>query len=211
MKLFVSLAAAPFSQWELLITTLDSHVDGWHLDYTNTPLTLPDSTLLQKLSLKPLWVHLMSTQYLQVFSQWAPVLTPKDFLTIQVELFATPEELHILREKTTASVGIACAPITPIKNISPYVEHISHITLMGVVPGKSGQIFLDSTLARLAELYALCWQKKTGLTLYIDGGITPKVCSTLPCKLITQCAIGSYITGSRDPVQAVHEYRDYRD
>ena len=68
-------------------------------------------------------------------------------------------------------VGIALAPKTPLLSLEPYFSHIHSITLVSVVPGKSGQTMFDDTEERLRFL-----RKKAprSLDLFVDGGVNQK-------------------------------------
>lgn len=203
MKLFVSLAALNSDQWPSFIALLNTHVDGWHIDHT-VHYSLPNLSKIRTYTDKPLWVHLMAP-----FPETEKLfpLTSTDFLTIQVELFKNINEFKSLSEQTPIPIGIAWAPQTPLSTIIPYLPHVPHITVMGVQPGASGQTFIDSTYARLAELYALCWQHHAQLKVFIDGGITPTICDQLPYQLLDHCAVGSFIANSADPLQAVQAFK----
>lgn len=68
-------------------------------------------------------------------------------------------------------VGIAISPKTPLLSLEPYFSHIHAITLVSVIPGKSGQTMFDDTEERLRFL-----RKKVprALDLFVDGGVNQK-------------------------------------
>ncbi len=63
--------------------------------------------------------------------------------------------------------GLAIAPGTRIDHLTPYLEDIDMILVLGVHPGKSGQQKLSHTYERVDALH-----KRTRLPIGLDGGIT---------------------------------------
>src|SRR5574344_1678656 len=99
-----------------------------------------------------------------------------DILTFHLE--ACPDEESILatiKEITDCGVvaGLSIKPLTPLEKIFPYLDKVGLILVMSVEPGKGGQAFIPSSLARLALLRAASDKLPVAKRpiLEVDGGI----------------------------------------
>lgn len=66
--------------------------------------------------------------------------------------------------------GLALNPGTPAAVVAPLLDMVDLICVMTVNPGFGGQVFLDSQIAKIAELRAMIGLRP--ILIQVDGGIT---------------------------------------
>lgn len=104
--------------------------------------------------------------------------------------------------------GLVINPDTPAEAMYPYLDSLSILLVMGVVPGHGGQMFQLSALDKLRKLRAEC--ERRGLTPYlsVDGGVkaetTGKQCVEAGATLLVA---GSAVFGAADKAAAVRQFK----
>lgn len=63
--------------------------------------------------------------------------------------------------------GIVINPETPIEVLEPYILKIDVVLVMGVKPGRAGQLFKENVLAKIKSLR----EKYPGVKIEADGGV----------------------------------------
>lgn len=98
---------------------------------------------------------------------------------------------------------IALNPDTPVSHITPHLEQLNQVLVMGVQPGKGGQPFQDIALHKVRAL------KELRPTLYVgvDGGVKKTNAEDLASAGTDFLVVGSALTGSKDPELAAAELR----
>lgn len=105
--------------------------------------------------------------------------------------------------------GLAINPDTPAEVMYPYLDSLSLLLVMGVMPGHGGQAFQPSALEKLRKLRSEC--ERRGLTphLSVDGGIkadtTGRQCVDAGATLLVA---GSAVFGAADKAAAVRQLKD---
>ncbi len=67
--------------------------------------------------------------------------------------------------------GAALNPATPISAIEPVLGELDLVLVMSVNPGFGGQSFIESQLAKIAELRRMIDQSGRPIDLEVDGGV----------------------------------------
>lgn len=70
-----------------------------------------------------------------------------------------------------AQTGLVFSPTAPLDTLQTLLDQVDLVLLMGVEPGFGGQIFIESTLARLAQVRTLLDACGRHLRLEVDGGV----------------------------------------
>lgn len=124
-------------------------------------------------SVIPLDVHLM-------------VKTPKDHIlnyikaganivTIHYESYENItdllEDVNLIRTTNHTLVGISLKPDTDISVIAHILKLFDLVLIMSVVPGKSGQSFIESSLNKIKELKSKILENNLNTLIEVDGGI----------------------------------------
>lgn len=71
--------------------------------------------------------------------------------------------------KNGMKVGMAVSPDTPVEKMMKYVPKLDLVLIMSVYPGKGGQSFIESTMAKVRTLRA----SFPDLDIEVDGGVKP--------------------------------------
>ena len=126
-----------------------------------------------------------------------------DILTFHLEACPDEESVHAtLKEIRSLGVhpGLSIKPATPVQKLLPHLHEVDLILVMSVEPGKGGQPFLPSALAKL--LFLKKELAKEGLSkkvlLEVDGGIndvTGPECVKAGAEVLVA---GSYLYGHED-------------
>jgi len=123
-------------------------------------------------------IHLMIDEPLNKLESY--VAAGADMLTVHVESSRHIHRvLQALGKMTNANEpargilrGIALNPGTPLEVITPLMDELEMVFLLGVNPGWSGQKFIPSTRSRLGRLKQMVRDAKKNILVGVDGGIT---------------------------------------
>ncbi len=151
-------------------------------------------------------VHLMITD---------PLLYAKEFvragascITFHVEcsnsLRATLSSIRALH----CDAGLAINPSTPAEAVFPFLDELSIVLSMGVVPGHGGQAFIPDTLNKLQSLREECDRRSLNPYLSVDGGVkaetTAPECIRAGANLLVA---GSAVFDAPDMTAAVKAFK----
>jgi ribulose-phosphate 3-epimerase len=123
-------------------------------------------------------VHLMIDDPLSKLESFAAA--GADIITVHIEATRHPHRvLQAICQLTNANdprrgilCGIAINPGTPVEAVKPLLQEVDLITLLAVNPGWSGQKFIGTTPARMAQLLDLIRASGRDILAGLDGGIT---------------------------------------
>lgn len=188
------------------IKELDPHIDSWHFDVMdgkfveNYGLDIDLLKRIRPLTKKPITAHLMVNDPENVVKQWAEA--GADVIEFHIEATKNPglaiRRIHAAKKRT----GIAIKPRTPLSRIRPYLGDVDVVLVMSVVPGKSGQPFIDVT-KKIKALHMLF----LGGDIEVDGGIKSDTIGRV-CKAGANIFVsGSGIFGKPNIVSATQELR----
>ena len=190
-----------------------------HVDVMRPPL-IPDRTafpielirrLYDALSEKiPLAIHLMVPDPLPIIDETSNFLPReerlKNLIIIQRESFGSEDEIlraidHI-RSQSYGKVGVCLDLPTPCSAISErIVEAVDLILLMTVHMGRGGQRYADEGTEKI--LYFS--QRYPHKFIEVDGGINPQTARIVRRAGAKAVVVGSFITRSSNPTEALFE------
>ena len=114
-------------------------------------------------------VHLMVNNPENIVEQ---IIDEVDMVTVHYEAkFNEGLDEFIDKYKDSKKVGIAINPDTNVKTIFKYLDRVSHILLMSVIPGRGGQEFIESVYEKIEILKEEISKRKLEVLIEIDGGI----------------------------------------
>jgi ribulose-phosphate 3-epimerase len=153
----------------------------------------------------PFSVHLMVANP----EHAAPVWAVSGASRVYFHLEATEREHLIMRaveenDDGTHTIGVTINPDTPISRIAPMLHHLSHVLVMGVMPGFSGQTFEEGTLGKIRELLKL----KPDLHITVDGGVKKSNIRAIQDAGAQIVVVGSALTDAPDPAAALKELKN---
>lgn len=189
-------------EFEQMVRKLEPHTDWVHLDIIDGSFA-PNTTIkgyeeLVKIatSLK-FEVHLMVQKPQDQLAEWYK--TSADRLIIHAE--SEGDHLAMLQEieRNGKQRALAFSPGTDTMRFDSLVPHCHHVQFMTVNPGFYGSPFLSEAVANIADFHA----RHKGVTISVDGGITPETAPEVRTAGASVFVCGSYIAQSEDVAQAL--------
>ena len=178
-----SILGANFSNLEKEINYCNDSEAQWiHLD-------IMDQQFVPNLSFGPAVVNSLRKHSDLFFDVHLMVSNPFDMLIPFIKAGANGISFHIEAtesrftfppkilintiKKNGLKCGLALKPKTPFSLIKKYLEFIDYIVVMSVEPGFGGQVFIDSTLSKIAEIDKHLKEKniRDKILIQVDGGI----------------------------------------
>jgi len=210
--IFPSLIAGNLLNLQKEIKTLDSHVDGYHLDIMDNHF-VPNLTwgpmfinAIARATYRTLWVHLMVDNPMD----WTSLLflPPGSIYTFHLEAKKEiPKLIKQIKEKKWL-VSIAINPKTSVEEIFPLLNILDQVLIMSVEPGFSGQNFLPKVIEKIERLAA--YRDTSGSTFHIsvDGGIDKDNISMLAKKGVNDFAIANGIFKAANSIMRLQELKN---
>lgn len=207
--IFPSLISADLLQLAKVIDHLEPHCAGFHLDVMdfhfvpNLTWGPPFINAIAQHITKRLQIHLMVDKPAQYFDRMA--LRPGDVVTVHYEALGYQELIITLN--TIKQYGwvpsLAINPSTPLHELVSLLPYCSHIVLMSVNPGFSGQPFIKESFDRLKDLIALRAKYNASFAICLDGGINNTNFCALQKLGMDEAAIASAIFSTPDSINAL--------
>ena len=126
----------------------------------------------------PLDVHLMVKDPAKYIEDYALLNTTN--LIFHYEAVKDIESMISLVKEYGLKVGIAINPDTSEEVLFPYLKDIDVALVMSVVPGKSGQSFIENTPSKIKNLKEEIIRQGVKTIISVDGGINDE--TGLLCK-----------------------------
>lgn len=180
----------------------EAHIDFADGQFVESFTALPKELgrLVTRLNLE---AHLMVNHPARYFHD----LEALGFSRAIVHFESFPSKDHLLTALANSQhVGLGCGmAIAPETEISAFVSSIARISvalILGVDPGRQGQVFQSETLSRVAQMRLRFPRACIG----VDGGINQKNISNLISQGADRLVIGSAIWQSPDPKRTIGEF-----
>jgi len=104
--------------------------------------------------------------------------------------------------------GIAVNPHTPISLLSDIIHEADLVNLMSVNPGFGGQQFIPYTLEKIKQLRRLIDERKPGVLIEIDGGVTLDNAAEIVAAGANVLVAGNTVFKAKDPKAVIRKLRD---
>jgi ribulose-phosphate 3-epimerase len=179
------------------LARIEPHADLLHIDvadghFAPALLFFPDLVArMRSATTRPIHVHLMVADaiLLEQVTQFADA--GADLISIHVENAAVADAaLSFLASRNTAA-GMVARIETPVAKLTPYLDRLDFVTLLGTAIGVKGQGLDPTAGPRLQEAKALIAQSGRNIVLAADGGIRD---NTVP--LLRQAGAETVVMGS---------------
>lgn len=154
-KLRIAETASKWVQWDIL--------DGKFVPATSWH----DSDAVKNWSIHAkLELDLMVEDPVAVIARWQSVHA---FRRAIWHVEADIDHSKLMRELKDQGreVGLAISPDTSLMELTPYLDLVDVVQVMGVKPGKSGQEFIAATTARVQTIHRM----QPEVTISVDGGV----------------------------------------
>lgn len=149
-------------------------MDGQFVD--NKTWTFGEVKGILNFTNKPLDVHLMVKNPIKYIEDYALLNT--EYITFHYEAVKDPKKLlEVIEEirRYGLKVGISINPETDVKVLFNLLKLVDQVLIMGVVPGKSGQEFIEDTLYKIKDLKEEIIKENLKTIISVDGGINYEI------------------------------------
>lgn len=184
MKLGVSILSSSIKAEDIVKKLDGSSADYIHVDIMdgkfveNKTWTYSEVKKIVSYSSLPLDVHLMVKDPARYIEDYALLNTTN--LIFHYEAVKDIESMISLVKEYGLKVGIAINPETSEEVLFPYLKDIDVALVMSVVPGKSGQSFIENTPSKIKKLKEEIIRQGVKTIISVDGGINDE--TGLLCK-----------------------------
>lgn len=167
-----------------IVKELDkTNVDFIHLDIMdgkfveNKSWTYGEIKKIVSYTNKKLDAHFMVNDPKKYIEDYALLNT--EYFTFHYEIIKDINEMISLVKSYGLRVGISINPYTDVDVLFPYLNNIDLALIMSVIPGKSGQGFIEDTPDKISRLKEEINRTESKTLIEVDGGIndeTGKLC-----------------------------------
>lgn len=184
MKVGVSILSSNIKAEDIVKKLDGSSADYIHVDIMdgkfveNKTWTYSEVKKIVSYSSLPLDVHLMVKDPARYIEDYALLNTTN--LIFHYEAVKDIESMISLVKEYGLKVGIAINPETSEEVLFPYLKDIDVALVMSVVPGKSGQSFIENTPSKIKNLKEEIIRQGVKTIISVDGGINDE--TGLLCK-----------------------------
>jgi ribulose-phosphate 3-epimerase len=205
VKIAPSILAADFANLAKAIRSVEeAGADYIHVDVMdghfvpNITIGPPVVRCLRDTTSLPLDVHLMISDPAKYVPSFAEA--GADILTVHVE--ATPHLHRALEAIRDLGVrpGVTLNPATPAAAIGEVVGEVDLVLVMSVNPGFGGQVFVERSLRKIAEIRGMLNEVGSGADLEVDGGINAQTAERVVAAGATVLVAGTAIFGADDGI-----------
>lgn len=146
-------------------------------------------------------VHLMVLRLENAADEWLRIGAKR--VIVHIESFPNPESPRVqaVIEKCAeygAEVMFALNPATDVSELFPYLEYVSSVQCLGVLPGPSGQKFDERVVEKIKALR----ERVTDLSIEVDGGVNLEIARNVKEAGADIITSATYIFESKDPQRA---------
>ena len=184
MKVSVSILSSKIKPTDITKKLDNTCADYIHLDIMdgkfteNKTWTFSEVKKIISYSKLPLDVHLMVNNPEKYIEDYAMMNT--NYLTFHYEAVKDIQSTIDKIKDYGLKVGISICPDTDVNVLYPYLNQIDQVLIMSVVPGKSGQSFIETSPEKIKQLKEEIEKQNTKTIISVDGGINNE--TGLLCK-----------------------------
>ncbi|HSA97884.1 MAG TPA: ribulose-phosphate 3-epimerase [Candidatus Nitrosotenuis sp.] len=163
---------------------------------------------LRPITVIPFDTHLMISEPVRHVKDY--VDAGSDIVTVHAEVCdaASFGEIHDILKANQVGVGLAINPDTELPEWSQqFVQRLDQIIVMSVVPGKSGQKYIESTHQKMQRLNAALSEHGFDGYIEADGGVTLENIGACFADGARVFVGGSAIIGQQDVRGVIREFR----
>lgn len=197
MKVSVSILSNSIKPVDIVRKLDNTKADYIHIDIMdgkfveNKTWTVSEIKKITSCSKLPLDVHLMvenPSKYIEEFA-----LLNTSYIAFNYEAVKDIDKIINEIKKYGLKVGISINPETSEEVVFPYLSRIDEVLIMSVHPGKSGQLFIESTLDKIERLKEEILRQNVKTIISVDGGINDETGKLCLQKGIDMLVSASYI------------------
>ena len=194
---------------------VDGRADYIHLDVMDGQF-VPSTTFdhvkikeLRPLTVIPFDTHLMIDEPIRHVKDY--IDAGSDIITVHAEVCDASSfgEIHDLLKSSQVGVGLAINPDTELPEwAKKFIPSLDQFIVMSVVPGKSGQKYIESSHEKTQKLAQILKENKFEGYIEADGGVTQDNIGTCFADGARAFVGGSAIIGQNDVRLVIREFRN---
>lgn len=199
-----SILSADFANLSRDVRMVNDSAAGWfHLDVMdgvfvpNISFGIPVVRAIAREARKPMDAHLMIVHPEKYVSRFAALGC--SWISVHIESCEDLRGTLSLIRESGAGAGIAINPETDAAALEPFLHDADFILVMGVHPGFSGQKFIESTTAKVAQVSGMIARSGSKCFIEVDGGVSPATIGALSEAGASVFVAGSAAFPSTDP------------
>ena len=179
------------------LARIEPHADLLHIDvadghFAPALLFFPDLVArMRSATTRPIHVHLMVADAVLLYQITQFADAGADLISIHVENAAVADAALSLLASRNIATGMVARIETPVAKLTPHLDRLDFLTLLGTAIGVKGQGLDPTAGPRLQEAKALIAQSNRNIVLAADGGIRD---TTVP--LLREAGAGTVVMGS---------------
>ena len=194
---------------------VNGRADYIHLDVMDGQF-VPNKTFdhvkikeLRPLTVIPFDSHLMINEPVKHIQEY--IDAGSDIITVHAEVCDESSfgEIHDLLKQNHVGVGLAINPDTELPEWSyKFISTLDQLIVMSVVPGKSGQKYIEGTHEKMSRLKPILSEHGFSGFIEADGGVTLENIGSVFADGARSFVGGSAIIGQQDVRGAIREFRN---
>ncbi|MDY0341543.1 MAG: ribulose-phosphate 3-epimerase [Coriobacteriia bacterium] len=207
-----SILSADFTRLaEAIALVEDAGADFIHVDVMdghfvpNLTIGPPVVKALKRVARVPLDVHLMVSDPDRT-AQWY-VDAGADVVTVHIEAAVHVHRTLAVIRDGGAQAGVTLNPGTPASALAEMLPYVDQVLVMSVNPGFAAQSFIDSSIAKVAEVARMCREAGVSPRIEVDGGIDMATAPRVVAAGADMLVAGNAIFGAEDPAAALKALR----
>ncbi|MCH8067364.1 MAG: ribulose-phosphate 3-epimerase [Nanoarchaeota archaeon] len=208
IKIAPSILSANQDKLQEEINEIEDYSDLLQVDVMDNkfvPNITPQAELLKKFDTKvPLDIHLMvkepSDDYIMSFIDANSKLKINN-ITVHQEACPNLKKTLKFIKNNDIKASVAINPKTPLNKIKEVLDYVDMVLIMTVVPGFSGQKFIEDCMDKVKELRKL----KPNLEIEVDGGVNDKTAPIAVKAGANVLVVSSFIFKAEDKVGAINK------
>ncbi len=190
--LYPAILSKSYKDYAYKIRESTKHFKGVHIDVMDGKFvrnkTYSDMKKIRELRPKKIFfdIHLMVKDPISAILEWADI---GDRFLVHVESCDNIPAVVQLVKGMQKKIGLVVNPKTPVSKVYSYLKDIDAVMIMSIVPGKSGQPFIPSTLRKVRALK----KRNEKFHIAIDGGVNTDTFGDIIAAGVDTFSIGSFI------------------
>ena len=187
MKISVSILSSTYKVNDLVKLADKTDADFIHVDIMdgkfveNKTWTFGEVSKFSSLTNKKLDVHLMVKDPLKYLNDYALLNT--EYFTFHIEAVKDAKSVINAINNVGLKPGIAINPDTDINLLTSILPFVKLVNVMSVIPGKSGQKFMDSVIPKMEKLKLLKEENNYDYIIEVDGGVNDETINLINDKV----------------------------